>query len=287
MPANSTLDHVLAAIRAQVEAIHAHEAGARNGRDPEDVHQMRVAVRRLRAILRASRSLFDPDWVDRLRRELRWLGTALGRVRDLDVLHAYLRSQLKAFPAPERRAGQRLLRSLDVDRVRARAALRAALAGPRYARLLARLKAALVHPPIHTSSVSLLGIAANEFKKLRKTVKKLPKQPSADELHAVRIKVKRARYAAELVQPVIGRRAEKLIDKAEKLQDILGEHQDSVVVEEYLRKVTDRTRAAQALAQRLITQQRKRRKKALAAFRQKWPKLKRRGRKAFRKVPAS
>jgi CHAD domain-containing protein len=161
------------------------------------------------------------------------------------------------------------------------------LAGPRYARLLARLKAALVHPPIHTSSVSLLGIAANEFKKLGKTVKKLPKQPSADELHAVRIKVKRARYAAELVQPMIGRRAEKLIDKAEKLQDILGEHQDSVVVEEYLRKVTDRTRAAQALAQRLITQQRKRRKKALAAFRQKWPKLKRRGRKAFRKVPAS
>ena len=287
MPASSTLDHVLAAIKAQVDAIHAHEAGARNGRDPEDVHQMRVAVRRLRAILRASRSLFDPNWVDPLRRELKWLGTALGRVRDLDVLPAYLRSQLKAFPAPERRAGQRLLRHLDADRVRARAALRAALAGPRYARLLARLKAALVHPPVRASSVSLLGTAATEFKKLHKAVKKLPKQPSADELHAVRIKVKRARYAAELVQSMIGRRAEKLIDKAEKLQDILGEHQDAVVVEEYLRRVADRTRAAQALVQRLIKQQRKRRSKALAAFRKKWPKLKRRGRKAFRKVPAS
>src|SRR5258705_12274945 len=109
MPANSTLDHVLAAIKAQVEAIHAHEAGARNGRDPEDVHQMRVAVRRLRAILRASRSLFDPNWADRLRRDLKWLGTAPGPGRDLYVLHADLGAQLKAFPAPERRDGERLL----------------------------------------------------------------------------------------------------------------------------------------------------------------------------------
>jgi CHAD domain-containing protein len=288
MPASSNLDHILAAMKVQVDAIHAHEAGARTGRDPEDVHQMRVAVRRLRAILRASRSLFDPKWVDDLRRELKWLGTALGRVRDLDVLHAYLRFQLKALPAPERReAQQHLLRHLDADRVRARAALRAALASPRYARLLTRLKVALVHPPARTSAVSLLGIAATEFKKLKKAMKALPKQPSADELHAVRIKVKRARYAAEVVQAVIGRRVDQFNDKAEKLQDILGEHQDAVVTEAYLRKVTARNRAAQALAQRLIKQQRKRRKKALAAFREIWRKLKRRGRKAFGKVPTT
>ena len=282
MPTDSALDHVLAAMKGQVDAIDAHEAGARTGRDPEDVHQMRVAVRRLRAILRASRPLFDPRWVDGLRRELKWLGTVLGGVRDLDVLHAYLRSQLEALPAPERRAGRPyLLRHLDADRVRARAALRVALASPRYARLLARLRAALVHPPTRPSSVPLPGIAASEFKKLRKAVAKLPKPPSAEELHAVRIRVKRARYAAELVQPIIGRRAERFIARAKKLQDILGEHQDAVVAEEYLRKVTARTPAAQALAQPLIEQQRKRRKKARAAFGKKWPKLKRRGRKAY------
>ena len=274
MPTDSALAHVLAALKGQVDAIDAHEAGARTGRDPEDVHQMRVAVRRLRAILRASRPLFDPRWVDGLRRELKWLGTVLGGVRDLDVLHAYLRSQLEALPAPERRAGR-------ADRVRARAALRVALASPRYARLLARLRAALVHPPTRPSSVPLPGIAATEFKKLRKAVARLPRPPSAEELHAVRIKVKRARYAAELAQPIIGRRAERFIAKAKKLQDILGEHQDAVVAEEYLRKVTARTPAAQALAQPLIEQQRKRRKKALAAFGKKWPKLKRRGRKAY------
>jgi CHAD domain-containing protein len=285
MPTSSDLDHILAAMKAQGDAIRAHEAGARTGRDPEHVHQMRVAVRRLRAILRASRSLFDPKWVDGLRRELKWLGTALGRVRDLDVLRAYLRSQIQALPAPGRRAGQRPLRHLDADQARAQAALRTALASPRYAKLLARLKAALVHPPVRTSEVCLLGIAAAEFKKLQKAVKTLPEPPSADDLHAVRIKVKRARYAAELVRPLIGRRAERFVDKAKKLQDILGDHQDAVVAEAYLRKVTDRTPAAQALEQQLVKQQRKRRTKALAAFREKWPKLKRRGRKAFSKVP--
>jgi CHAD domain-containing protein len=282
MPTDSALDHVLTAMKGQVDAIDAHEAGARTGRDPEDVHQMRVAVRRLRAILRASRPLFDPRWVDGLRRELKWLGTVLGDVRDLDVLHAYLRSQLEALPAPERRAGrQSLLRPLDADRVRARAALRVTLASPRHARLLARLQAALVHPPTRPSSVPLPDIAAAEFKKLRKAVAKLPRQPSAEELHAVRIKVKRARYAAELVQPIIGRRAGRFIAKTKKLQDILGEHQDAVVAEEYLRKVTERTPAGQARAQQLIKQQRKRRKEALAAFSKKWPKVKRRGRKAY------
>ena len=282
MPADSSLDHVLAAMKGQGDAIHAHEAGARIGRDPEDVHQMRVAVRRLRAILRASRPLFDPRWVDGPRRELKWLGTVLGGVRDLDVLHAYLRSQLEALPAPERRAGrQYLLRPLDADRVRARTTLRAALASPRYARLLARLEAALVRPPVRPSSVPLRDIVTSEFKKLKKAVKKLPKEPSAEKLHAVRIKVKRARYAAELAQPMIGRRAERFIDKAKKLQDILGEHQDAVVADEYVRRMTQRTPAAQALARQLIKQQRNRRKEALATFSKKWPKLKRRGRKAY------
>ena len=86
---SSSLRHVLDEMSAHVRALRAHEAGARAGRDPEHLHEMRVAVRRLRAILRASRALFDPAWVDRLRDELDWLGGRLGLVRDLDVLHAY------------------------------------------------------------------------------------------------------------------------------------------------------------------------------------------------------
>src|SRR5258707_7280180 len=116
MPTDAALDHVLTAMKGQVDAIDAHEAGARTGRDPEDVHQMRVAVRRLRAILRASRPLFDPRGVDGLRPELKWLGTVLACVRALDVLHAYLPSQLDALSVPERRAGLTYLAlSLNAD----------------------------------------------------------------------------------------------------------------------------------------------------------------------------
>ena len=84
MPSHPSFDHVVTAMRAQVDAIHSYRADARRARDPEAVHRMRVAVRRLRAILRASGSLSDDDLVEGLRRELKWLGIALGRVRDLD-----------------------------------------------------------------------------------------------------------------------------------------------------------------------------------------------------------
>src|SRR4029453_19574877 len=63
-----------------------HDPGVRLGSDPEELHQMRVATRRLRAFLRAGRDLLDRSWSEPLRDELGWLGRALGPARDLDVL---------------------------------------------------------------------------------------------------------------------------------------------------------------------------------------------------------
>jgi CHAD domain-containing protein len=266
---------------AHVQALRAHEAGARAGHDPEHLHEMRVAVRRLRAILRASRALFDPVWVDRLRGELDWLGGSLGLVRDLDVLYAYLRPRLNALEGAEDRAGQRVLRRLSADRTRARAALNEALDGPRYPRILEQLETFLSRPPASEADVSLPDVAATEWKRLRKAVQKLPGRPSADELHAVRIKVKRARYAAELARAAAGERGKRFIHQAKKLQDILGDLQDAVVLEQYLHDAIDRTKPAQALGRDLVKRQRKRRKKARAAFFEEWPKLKRRGREAW------
>jgi CHAD domain-containing protein len=278
---SASLRHVLDEMSAHVRGIRAHEAGARAGRDPEDLHQMRVAVRQLRAILRASRDLFAPRGVERLRSELDWLGTRLGLVRDLDVLHAYLRPRLAAREGPERRAGQRVLRRLTADRARARAGLQEALDGPRYPRILEQLDAFLARPQAAATDVSLPDVAAGEWKRLRKAVQKLPGRPSVDELHAVRIKVKRARYAAELARAAAGARGRRFIDQARKLQDILGDVQDAVVIEQYLHDALDRTEPAQALGKHLVKRQRKRRKKARAAFFEEWPKLERRGRKAW------
>ena len=264
-----------------VQALRVHEAGARAGRDPEHVHEMRVAVRRLRAILRASRDLFDAAWVERLRDELDWLGGGLGLVRDLDILDAYLRPRLAALEGAENRAGQRVLRRLAADRTRARTALNEALDSPRYPKILEQIETFLAQPPATESDVSLPDVAATEWKRLRKAVQKLPGRPSTDELHAVRIKVKRARFAAELARAAAGERGKRFIRQAKKLQDILGDLQDAVVIEQYLHDAIDRTEPAQALGKDLVKRQRKRRKKARAAFFEEWPKLKRRGQEAW------
>jgi CHAD domain-containing protein len=282
---NASLQHVLSTLRAQLEAIRACEAGTRTGRDPEDLHKMRVAVRRLRAMLRATRPLFDAKWVKGLRSELGWLGTALGEARDLDVLREYLGSELTSLEGAERKAGRRLLRRLDADRARSRGVLRRVLDGRRYARLLVRLQASLATPHVASTGLSLLGSAAAEFKKLRRAVKALSGHPSAEDLHEIRIKVKRARYAAELVRAAAGERGQRFIDQAKKLQDILGEHQDAVVLEEYLHQVIDRREATHALEQQLLKRQCKRRKKTRAAFFEEWPRLERRGRKAWSDAP--
>ena len=78
-------------IAVQVGELIAHDPGTRLGDDPEELHQARVATRRLRAVLRAARPLLDPGWTESLRAELSWLGGALGPVRDLDVLLDHLR----------------------------------------------------------------------------------------------------------------------------------------------------------------------------------------------------
>jgi CHAD domain-containing protein len=147
--------------------------------------------------------------------------------------------------------------------------------------LKSRLKTVLGRAPRRPLAVSLPESAALQWKKVRRAVKRLPARPSAAELHEVRVKVKRARYAAELAAGAVGRPADRFVEQAKRVQDILGEHQDAVVIEEYLHDVIDGREGAHALEQQLIGRQRKRRKKMRAAFDRRWPKLERRGRKAW------
>jgi CHAD domain-containing protein len=275
------IEPLLTALQTQVEALNAREPEVRASRDPEDLRRMRVAVRRLRATLRASRPLFGRSAVDGLRDELGWLGTALGRVRDLDMVGASVAAELGSLEGSTRRESHALLRRLDADRTRAWDRLHAVLDGARYARLLGRLKTLLGRAPRRAAKVSLADAAGAEWKQLRRAVKHLPGHPSAAELHEIRIRLKRSRYAAELARAAGGRRAERFIEQAKAIQDILGEHQDAVVIEEYLHDVIDRREAAHALEQQLVRRLRKRRKKTRAAFFHEWPRLARRGRKAW------
>ena len=276
------IEHALATMRHHLDAMKAHEPGVRLGDDPEELHQMRTATRRLRAVLRAVRETFDPEEIARLRTELKWLGLTLGAARDADVQRDYLRG-LAHLTRGERAAVQGLLRALERERARTRQSTLSALDTPRYKTLLHDLDQLIEHPPLVNEDFSLRDIAARAFRTLRRVVDDLPGTPSDRALHAARLAVKRARYAGELARATVGRRAERFVIKAARVQDVLGEHQDAAVTEQRLRAGLGEARGgpARLALGRLVARQRVRRAAARAAFLEQWPKLERRGRKAW------
>ena len=283
-PSATPLERVLAAMRTQLDAILAHDPGTRLGEDPEELHQMRVATRRLRAVLRAARSMFVSKPVKALREELAWIGSMLGGRRDLDVMRDHLREELGRLDPKDRGAGRALLRRLEQAGARSRAEILAVLDSSRYLTLLDRVEELIAQPPVVDPAVSLVDVAAGEFKKLRKTVKALPGTPGDADLHVVRIRAKRARYAGELAVPEAGHPAERFVDRVKKLQDVLGEHQDAVVAEARLRELAGQASGPRTgfVAGLLVERQHARRQAARAAFVECWPEVQRRGRKAWR-----
>ena len=114
----------------------------------------------------------------------------------------------------------------------------------RYLALLATLEGRCAAPPAGDGGTSLEG-ARKEFDRLRKAMDEL-NRPSDEALHRARIKGKRARYAAELLEP--DREARPGSSSSEEFQDAAGEHQDAVVAEERIRELVDRLKASVALA---------------------------------------
>ena len=221
------------AFEAEYRALLAHDPGTRRGDDPEDLHQLRVAIRRLRAFLRAARQLVDHDWAEALRAELGWLGGHLGPARDLDVMLERLRSEIEDLGEDgEGAAG--LLEALEEDRAAAYRDVAETLDGDRYYALLDRVEAAAA-PPLQDDDRPLAKIFKKEAKRMRKAFEGLSSDSHDDELHAARIKVKRARYAADLAGHELGEPGAKFVSVAKQMQDVLGSHQDAVVAQARIR----------------------------------------------------
>lgn len=231
--------HVRAALGARLASLRAHEAGTRSGEDAEDLHQMRVAVRRLRAMLKAARPFLDRATADQLRAELGWLGRALGPVRDLDVLLIRLTAEAAHFPADERAAVEVLVEGLHAERDRARIALHRALDARRYQRLLKSVAAEAAStepgPAVADTVAALTGLVRGEFDRLAREVAKAGPEPEDGVLHALRIYGKRLRYTAELAQPLLGKRIRPVLRATTDFQDVLGEHQDACVAQHRVR----------------------------------------------------
>ena len=208
---------------------------------PRAVHQARVAARRLRSDLGTLGTLLDPVWLGHVRADLQWLGSALGEVRDCDVLTDRLVAERQLGAADD--AGRAvLLATLGRRRDAASQGVAVVIGSERYLALLDRLHAAVSNPPVADPSLRaararevLPPLVGAEWRGLRKAVRRAAWRPTDRHLHKVRIRVKRVRYGAELTVPAIGGRARSTARAAKRLQTVLGRHQDAVVAQEWLR----------------------------------------------------
>jgi CHAD domain-containing protein len=238
-------DDLLGEAGRKVLALHfarllAREAGTREGRDPEELHQMRVATRRMRAAWRAFGDAFDPRATRSIRAGLRELASALGSVRDLDVL-------LAAIPAGEGEspgAGDGLrpfILALRSEREGARRRLFRLLERPGYQRWVAQTGAFLTTP-----GAGLASLAKASPRRIRETAPsriwlaygvvrsygELLEDADVSTLHELRIAGKRLRYALEFIQETlglapddaqaIGRYAERREREAARLRRTIG-----------------------------------------------------------------
>ncbi|UOX91210.1 CYTH and CHAD domain-containing protein [Amycolatopsis sp. FBCC-B4732] len=237
-------DVVLASLRAHSAALRRADVGVRLDVD-DSVHQMRVAARKLRSTLRSFGSLLDQNKTAGLAAELQWLGRQLAPARDTEVTEERLRERLGDVP-PELVLGplrQFLTRYFAREAEEARTRAVTALTGKRYLALLRELDAVVTDPP--WTAKARKPAKAGLRKPLRKAARKLTRAEAAthglaDEhlehaLHDVRKKAKRARYAADTVKPVSGKKVKKWRRNVKAVQQTLGAHQDTVVGREVLR----------------------------------------------------
>ena len=275
--------HLRYILGRQLDTILSRDPGVRLGGERDDVHQMRVATRRLRSVLRAARPLLSPKWEEPLREKLKWLGRQLGEARDLDVQMAYFKSQTGGVKPPERAAFERFLDYLQQKRSKVQQRLVSQLRRRRYVALINRLIPAVREPAMVSHDITLPDLARKAFRKLRKEVKALDSSASNAKWHCVRIRAKRARYAAELSEWCSGRAATRFIDRIKLIQDQLGEIQDAVMAEDHLRRFTSKKAGKHSalLAGQMVERQRQRRRQAKQAFLSTWKEVKKCGKAAW------
>ncbi|MFE5837168.1 CHAD domain-containing protein [Arthrobacter sp. NPDC056493] len=291
-------------LAGQISEILANDARVRL-EEPDAVHAMRSAIRRVRSALAVYRKLYGQGAVGRLRDELKWLGQILGTPRDAEVMLDRLRTHAGKLPPGEaaddvkRRIERELGTRLDAGYRKTQEVLLA----DRYFRLLDDLEDFRDHPPLRPAAAAparkaarkLVGKSARRLRRAHKAAVRVKdgagekpgmelKDATAHEtaLHQVRKDAKRLRHAAETVDPVFGRRAARLAKAAHKQQTILGDHHDGVMARIFLGKLAggpDLPETLDAAYASLLKREQKSAAKAEAKYR----KAHRKSRKAIRR----
>ena len=278
-PGACLADALRVAVASALLRVVEHDPLARLG-EPEGVHQVRVAFRRLRSDLRTLGDAVDEEWLHRIEPRLRMVSAALGAARDLDVLA----DRLHEDAADATAALAPFFDELVTRRAAARAALRARLEAPEYAALLDELVAAIDAPPAGpagtmAATTGLPRLAMAAWRRFERRAISLGPDSADAEFHRARVAAKRARYAAELAARLLaGRRAEgatKLARRIARAQDQLGSLQDAAVADVAVRDTLARHHGSAYTfeAGRLVERQRAHAAAARSAFLAAWPKL--------------
>lgn len=283
-PQAPVLDHLKWALTQHVGWLIAHDPGTRLGTECESLHQMRVATRRLRAVLRTASPILLPEWTTSLQHELEWLNNLLGPARDLDVQIAHFEQEAVGLGAGDRKLLAQFLAHLREQRSAVQTLLRSELTSARYIEIIRRLQQAARDPSTIESALTLRQLAKQEFKKLRKEIDRTGPSPSDVQLHTIRIKAKRTRYAAELARWAVGKPAIRFIRAARAIQDLLGVHQDAMQAELYVRQFLKYSTSIRAgfVAGRMVERQHQQREQIRKDMKPLFKKLLKRGKNAWR-----
>lgn len=277
-PGSTVEEVVVATIAASLDRLVAHDLAVRLDPTSRGVHQARVATRRLRSDLKTLGDLLDPSWVERTRATLKWVGDALGEVRDADVLARRLVDHRAEAAAADAEAFDGLDDVLSQQRGAAGVDLSDLLHRPRYIEVLGQLDRAVSSPPWRADAAArrrrparkeLCRLVRRPWRKLHRAVNALGEAPSDHDLHRARIKAKQLRYAAEMATPVIGHSADRLARSAQKVQNVLGDHNDAVDAEAWLRRAAAAKPSVALAAGQAIAGERGHR----ASTRQAWPEV--------------
>ncbi len=227
-------------IATEAQRIARHESEARLGVDPDGVHQLRVAGRRLRCYLKQFRAWLDPEWVGVMRTETAWVTDALARVRDLEVMRDVLSACAASLPAADVGSLEPLFLNLAAQHADARHDMLGMLDDPRFEELLVALDHAALDPPFaaegpQSAAKIIRAVTTKAWKRLDGAVDSLGVAPNDASLHRVRLLAKRARFAAEAAVPVIGPDARRFARAMSSVQNVLGIQHDAVVAHQWVR----------------------------------------------------
>ncbi len=239
-PESTTGEYAYALLRRLFSTMLNHEPGTRLGEDPEELHDMRVATRRMRAAMSTFRPAL-PGRFEKARAELKWIAACLGEVRDVEVQLEWLDEMQRTSSWEDATAVGPLIEERRERWALERTRLLEALDSERYHAMAEELAAILREgdPGQGQAAMPVKQFGRRVLKKRRRQFRREAEDLTSDSdphlYHLARIRGKKLRYASEALTDVFGEPAVGLVTAIKHAQDVLGEHQDKAVAITWLR----------------------------------------------------